>query len=76
MNSRDSPDLKEILSEVGEELQGTPLWGNPRRPCWCPEYYEEGVENTPARILMTEVHGSGLILPQLLSGKGIPLSGV
>lgn len=25
-----------------------------------PEYYEEGVENTPARILMTQIHGSGL----------------
>lgn len=25
-----------------------------------PEYFEEGVENTPARILMTQIHGSGL----------------
>ena len=25
-----------------------------------PEFYEEGVENTPARIIMTEVHGTGL----------------
>ena len=26
-----------------------------------PEYYEEGVENTPARIIMSEMHGSGLL---------------
>ena len=25
-----------------------------------PEFYEEGVENTPARILMTQMHGSGM----------------
>lgn len=26
-----------------------------------PEFYEEGVENTPARILETHVHGSGIL---------------
>ncbi len=26
-----------------------------------PEFYEEGVENTPARILETRVHGSGIL---------------
>ena len=33
------------------------------------EYYEEGVENTPARILMTEVHGSGLYYRNCFQGK-------
>ena len=36
---------------------------------WFPEYYEEGVENTPARILMTEVHGSGLYYRNCFQGK-------
>ena len=39
------------------------------------EYYEEGVENTPARILMTEVHGSESVLQKLLSRKSISFSG-
>ena len=34
---------------------------------WFPEYYEEGVENTPARILMTEVMERSVL--QKLSGK-------
>lgn len=58
MNDEQS-GLKEILSEVGEELR-VHLYGKVEAMLWFPEYYEEGVENTPARILMTEVHGSGL----------------
>ena len=27
---------------------------------WFPEFFEEGVENTPARILENHIHGSGL----------------
>ena len=27
---------------------------------WFPEFFEEGVENTPARILENHVHGSGI----------------
>lgn len=53
MNDEQS-GLKEILSEVGEELR-VHLYGKVEAMLWFPEYYEEGVENTPARILMTEV---------------------
>lgn len=60
--------LKEILSEVGEELQ-VHLYGKTEAMLWFPEYYEEGVENTPARILMTEVHGSGLYYRNCFQGK-------
>ena len=60
--------LKEILSEVGEELQ-VHLYGEVEAMLWFPEYYEEGVENTPARILMTEVHGSGLYYRNCFQGK-------
>lgn len=67
MNSEQS-GLKEILSEVGEELR-VHLYGNVEAMLWFPEYYEEGVENTPARILMTEVHGSGLYYRNCFQGK-------
>lgn len=53
--------LKEILQEVHEALE---VWleksGGESARLFFPQFYEEGVENTPARILMTRVHGSGL----------------
>ena len=45
------------------------LYGKTEAMLWFPEYYEEGVENTPARILMTEVHGSGLYYRNCFQGK-------
>lgn len=60
--------MKEILSEVREELKVT-LTGAVDAILWFPEYYEEGVENTPARILMTQVHGSGLYYRNCFQGK-------
>ncbi len=67
MNGQES-GLKEILSEVGEELR-VHLYGEVEALLWFPEYYEEGVENTPARILMTEIHGSGLYYRNCFQGK-------
>nr|WP_294525729.1 leucine-rich repeat domain-containing protein [uncultured Blautia sp.] len=60
--------IKEILSEVGEELEVV-LSGSVEAVLWFPEYYEEGVENTPARILMTQIHGSGLYYRNCFAGK-------
>ncbi|MCD7717720.1 MAG: leucine-rich repeat domain-containing protein [Lachnospiraceae bacterium] len=34
-----------------------------------PEFYEEGVENTPARILETHVHGTGIRYRNCFQGK-------
>ncbi len=34
-----------------------------------PEFYEEGVENTPARILETHVHGSGISYRNCFQGR-------
>lgn len=51
--------LKEILSELHEEMQVT-IYDDGQGLFMFPEFYEEGVENTPARILETHVHGSGL----------------
>lgn len=67
MESQDS-GIKEILSEIGEELEVV-LSGSVEAVLWFPEYYEEGVENTPARILMTQIHGSGLYYRNCFAGK-------
>lgn len=51
--------FRDILSEFGEEME-VDWHGEQEARLMFPEFYEEGVENTPARILMTQVHGSGL----------------
>ena len=65
---REDTCLKEILSEVGEELL-VRIKGIMDAMLMFPEYYEEGVENTPARILMTQIHGSGLYYRNCFQGK-------
>lgn len=62
--------LKDVLDEVREELcveyrieeseKQSGLQAPKRARLMIPEYYEEGVENTPARILETHIHGSGM----------------
>ena len=52
--------LKEILMELNQQLVVI-CHGAVEAKLWFPEYFEEGVENTPARILEDHVHGSGLM---------------
>ena len=52
--------LKDVLDEVREELEVELICGDRKAVLMFPEFYEEGVENTPARILETHVHGSGI----------------
>ena len=52
--------LKEMLSELRQELCLTYETPEGTAELIFPEYYEDAVENTPARIIMREVHGSGL----------------
>ncbi len=52
--------LKEILMELPQQLLVI-CHGAVEARLWFPEYFEEGVENTPARILEDHVHGSGLM---------------
>ena len=61
--------LKDVLDELPESLrvqyfqQKDPEGGKEQfeeAHLVFPEFYEEGVENTPARILETHVHGSGI----------------
>lgn len=61
--------LKEILAELSEELTVEYCWVTEQEEqgfistgearLLFPVFYEEAVENTPARILETHVHGSG-----------------
>lgn len=56
--------LKEVLDEVPEALRVEYLVEGEQTETAVltfPEFYEEGVENTPARILETHVHGSGIL---------------
>lgn len=50
--------LKEILTELRQRLLVI-YRGRQEARLWFPEFYEESVENTPARILETHVHGCG-----------------
>lgn len=51
--------VKEILGDLWQRIDVTFL-RNGRAACLVfPEHYEEAVENTPARILFTQHHGSG-----------------
>lgn len=64
--------LKEMLDEVHEALHLR--WSNAsgsEAELMYPEFYEEGVENTPARILETHVHGSGMRYRNCFSGRKI-----
>ncbi|MCI9361642.1 MAG: leucine-rich repeat protein [Hungatella sp.] len=50
--------MKEILSELRQTLSVTYLGGQEARLIFS-EFFEEAVENTPARILVTNTHGCG-----------------
>lgn len=54
--------LKQVLDELHEEISVTYFDENGREARLVfPEYFEEGVENTPARILEEKIHGSGMM---------------
>lgn len=51
--------MKDVLSEVHHEMKVKLVYPNVVCTLLFPEYYEEAVENTPARQLETQFHGSG-----------------
>lgn len=68
--------LREILTEVPEEICVTLIWeqtGNnsqqKKAVLWFPEFFEESIENTPARILSVQTHGSGMFYRNCFQGK-------
>ena len=52
--------LRDVLLEIPEELTVEYRRGSERAVLAFPEFYEEGVENTPARIIEHHTHGSGM----------------
>ena len=60
LGENDRSCLREILTEIPETLCVKIEKKNQKGCFWFPEFFEEGVENTPARILETHVHGTGL----------------
>ena len=53
--------LRELLTELPEEQTLIYHSGNGEARLVFPEFFEEAVENTPARILETHTHGSGMM---------------
>ena len=52
--------MRSTLLEISQTVQVRYIKDGMELELYFPEYYEEAVENTPARILMTNVHGCGL----------------
>ena len=52
--------LRDFLTELPETLCVDIMINAEHGRLWFPEFFEEGVENTPARILENHVHGSGI----------------
>lgn len=52
--------LRDFLTELPETLCVDIMIDGEYGRFWFPEFFEEGVENTPARILENHVHGSGI----------------
>ena len=52
--------LRDFLTELPETLRVDIENNGEMGRFWFPEFFEEGVENTPARILENHVHGSGI----------------
>lgn len=71
--------LKEVLVEVPEAVCVRLLWKKEDHVqnhvqdiegiFWFPEYFEESIENTPARILSVKTHGSGMFYRNCFRGK-------
>ena len=51
--------VREMLGEMWQRIDVTFLYEDKKARLVFPEHYDEAVENTPARILYTEYHGSG-----------------
>lgn len=62
--------LKEIVQELTEELT-VQIRGKEEAKLVFPEYFEEGIENTPARLINHQVHGSGMKYRNCLYKKEI-----
>lgn len=63
--------VHDILGDLWQRIDVTFYKGGTEARLVFPEYYEEAVENTPARILFTQHHGSGNNYRQCFYNKEI-----
>lgn len=65
--------IKDVVSETFHEMYVSIIILNTEQKAELifPEYYEEGVENTPARILETHFHGCGYKYRQCFTDKKV-----
>ncbi len=61
--------LRQVLEELPEALLVEFSSASAGARLIFPEFYEEGVENTPARILENHVHGTGILYRNCFEGK-------
>ena len=61
--------VKEMLGEMWQRIDVNFLYEYEEARLVFPEHYDEAVENTPARILFTEYHGSGTNYRQCFYSK-------
>ena len=59
-DEKEESGLRDFLTELPETLCVDITIDGEHGRFWFPEFFEEGVENTPARILENHVHGSGI----------------
>lgn len=60
MKDREQSCVKEILGDLWQRIDVTFCYEDGKKAVLVfPEHYEEAVENTPARLLYTQHHGSG-----------------
>ena len=63
------PGLKDILSELRQEVHVIYRTKEGETRLVFPEYYEDAVENTPARIVSVKVYGSGHFYRYCFDGR-------
>lgn len=59
--------FKNVITELNHEVEVTLILEDKKSKLLFPEYYEEAVENTPAKLLETCFHGSGYRYRQCFS---------
>lgn len=67
--------LKDMIGDIRFRLEVVLWMNNEKTKLIFPEYYEEAVENTPARIVENHFHGSGYKYRQCIFKKGIDFEG-
>lgn len=67
------PGLKDILSELRQEVHVDYRTEEGSTRLIFPEFYEDAVENTPARIVSVKVYGSGHFYRYCFSGRELQM---